>query len=77
MSLAHARETTRSDAIAAAVQTARDAEALLGNSKTPIGARAIGLAKLAGSWAEIAVAMAMDDEAWRSAHRDLVDEGAR
>ena len=74
MSLTHAREITRSDALDKAVQAARDAETLLSSHKTPVGARAIGLAHLAEAWADIATAMAMDDNAWIRASLDLTEQ---
>lgn len=69
--MTHVQNITRTGALDAAVQAARDAGTLLGNHKTPVGARAIGLAHLAEAWAGIAVAMAMDDNAWIRDSLDL------
>lgn len=71
MSLTHPRDITCRDAIEAAVQAAQDAGHVLANTKTPIGARAIGLPTLAQAWADIAAAMAMDVRAWTLAGHEL------
>jgi hypothetical protein len=50
-------DITWQEAISNAIRAAHDAETILANPKTPSGAQGIGYAKLAGSWATIAIAV--------------------